>query len=53
MISLAKALRKLHSKAEEAQAEAILAANGNPVQGQTVDVLALQHQEHEEHGEGE
>lgn len=49
MISLARALRKVHSKDEakqlEAQAQDIMEAHRNPARNQTVDVLALR-QEH-------
>jgi tetratricopeptide (TPR) repeat protein len=45
MLSLSKALKKLHLKSEAkdlvAQARAIAAAERNPLQDQTVDVLAL------------
>lgn len=45
MLSLSAALRKLHRKQEAkewiAHAEAILAAEKNPLQTETVDVLAL------------
>jgi tetratricopeptide (TPR) repeat protein len=48
MISLSKALRKLHLKDEAkdlvARAKTIVAAEKNPVQDQTVDVLALRNQ---------
>lgn len=48
MISLSKALKKLHLKDEAkklvARAQAIIAAARSPLQGQTVDVLALRRQ---------
>jgi tetratricopeptide (TPR) repeat protein len=48
MISLSKALAKLHMKDEAknlvVRAKAIIVAQSDPLQKQTVDVLALQHQ---------
>lgn len=48
MISLSRALKKLHRKDQAkqlvAQAKAIVASEKNPLQDQTVDVLALRHQ---------
>lgn len=51
MILLAKALRRQHGKAEakrlETRAQEILVAEKSPSQQQTVDVLALRHEERE------